>query len=351
MKRIVLALLAAMLLIATAACSRNGIRADPELEVTADLAVPEVTADQPVPEEAVVIAEEPEPERWEEAAPEPVCYDFAARYIRADGDAPDAQYPQVTLIGSRAELEDYYDRYGDFYAFAPGDTAGFADAIEAYDDAWFETHQLLIAVLDEPSGSIRHEVTTLTYDRMVIDRTVPELQTDDGAKWQILVETDCIFDPADMAAFRVEFTENEPGKNFYGYPYQVALVSSGGSAVQPYLHMAYSEEWTDGGFLCADGMEIDGRLAEWNAASLLPELVYADDFAVSCADRVTFRYLLVYDEAGQPQENLYEIAALSSLAPGSYCIGIVADQEGDYIAQAERCEHTGWVCLFKLRVP
>ena len=50
-------------------------------------------------------------------------------------------------------------------------------------------------------------------------------------------------------------------------------------------------------------------------------------------------------------DSRYGITALASLAPGSYCIGIVADQEGADIGQAERSELMGWVCLFKLETP
>ncbi|MBQ8642805.1 MAG: hypothetical protein IJ480_11385 [Clostridia bacterium] len=129
-----------------------------------------------------------------EAVPENV------QYIRTDGYHEDAQYPAVTLIRSAEELEAYYeavkDRYdlerkGTVYADT---TIGFLDACDRYDEAYFTTHDLLLVLLEEGSGSIRHEVGSLvrTEDAWLLDviRIEPEVCTDDMAQWHIMIEVE-----------------------------------------------------------------------------------------------------------------------------------------------------------------
>ena len=138
---------------------------------------------------------------------------FTAQYIRTNGYHDGVQYPIVTLIDSADALGAYYEEYRELYDFSHKETVyadttiGFVDAIEGYDDAWFKTHQLLIVLLEEGSGSVRHTVTNVTAGpapTVEVDRLVPEMGTCDMAEWHILIETDRVFDPAD--ALTVRFT-------------------------------------------------------------------------------------------------------------------------------------------------
>ena len=141
---------------------------------------------------------------------------FTAQYIRTNGYHDGARYPAVTLIGSAEELQAYYEANKGLYdlshkeAVYSDTTIGFADAIGKYDDAWFETHQLLLVLLEEGSGSVRHEVTKVTAGpepAVEIDRLVPWVGTDDMAEWHILIETERVFDPADNIAVRLTAKE------------------------------------------------------------------------------------------------------------------------------------------------
>lgn len=141
---------------------------------------------------------------------EPICYDFEAQYIRTNGWQDGEKYPKAIPISTRIDLEDYFNRNKDIY-----DLKKFESAIEKYDEDWFNAGQmLLIVVVEEGSGSIGHEATCLTRDYLTIDRTIPEVGTADMAEWHILVETDMgnISD-----GFRIVFTENQPGKHFFGF--------------------------------------------------------------------------------------------------------------------------------------
>ena len=124
----------------------------------------------------------------------------SAQYIRTPGDLGDRTSPQVTVIRSRFALEAYYEAHQEQYflegreSVASDTTVGFWDACRRYDDAFFQDHELILAVLEEPSGSIRHRVTALTRegaDRMLtVTRLIPECGTDDMAQWHLIVETE-----------------------------------------------------------------------------------------------------------------------------------------------------------------
>ena len=136
---------------------------------------------------------------WES---EPDGIRYRAQYIRTNGYQDGVSYPIVTLIDSADALQRYYEANRELYDFSHRETVyadtsvGFVDAIANYDNAWFETHQLLLVLLEEGSGSVRHTVTKVTARpeaSVMIDRLIPEVGTADMAEWHILIETDRAF--------------------------------------------------------------------------------------------------------------------------------------------------------------
>ena len=135
---------------------------------------------------------------------DPMAYAFEAQYIRTDGYSEDKNYPFHVVINSREELEAYYEANKEVFDLERKEkvysdtTIGFLDACDKYDDAYFERQNLVLIVLEEGSGSIRHEITDVrphsTEDgRLVgwditINRIVPEVGTDDMAQWHLLLE-------------------------------------------------------------------------------------------------------------------------------------------------------------------
>ena len=120
---------------------------------------------------------------------------FEAQYVRTDGYHENVGYPVVTVVSSRAALDAYFEENRGLYELSRGEHAGsesgFAGAIKKYDDDWFASHQLVIVLLEESSGSIRHEVESVTAGdspSIVIRRLVPEIGTCDMAEWHILIE-------------------------------------------------------------------------------------------------------------------------------------------------------------------
>ena len=135
---------------------------------------------------------------------DPMTYAFEAQYIRTNGDSENTSYPYHVVINSREELEAYYEANKKLFDLERKEevysdtTIGFLDACDKYDDAYFERQNLVLIVLEEGSGSIRHEITDVrphsTEDgRLVgwditINRIVPEVGTDDMAQWHLLLE-------------------------------------------------------------------------------------------------------------------------------------------------------------------
>lgn len=135
---------------------------------------------------------------------------FDAQYIRTNGYQEGMKYPVVKVIRSVEELNAYYNANKDHYNLERNDkvemyedeTIGFLNACEKYDEAYFKEQVLIMVLLEEPSGSIRHEVqgVSLTEEdvgedglkqtkmMIQIERLVPALGTDDMAMWHILIE-------------------------------------------------------------------------------------------------------------------------------------------------------------------
>ena len=118
------------------------------------------------------------------------AYAFTAQYFRTNGRSGDAHYPQCFCVDSASALGAYVKQAEKQYSLTG---SGFLEAVRQYDDAWFASHTLLIAALEENSGSVRHTVTRVEKTAphagtVEIKRSVPEVGTCDMAYWHILIE-------------------------------------------------------------------------------------------------------------------------------------------------------------------
>jgi len=130
----------------------------------------------------------------------PAGYAFDAQYIRTDGGFDEVDMPSYVLIEYREELDAYYEANKDIFDLERKDvvysdtTIGFLDACDKYDEAYFEKRNLLLIVLTEPSGSIRHRIADVrrksgSSDWIVsIETIAPEIGTDDMAAWHLFLE-------------------------------------------------------------------------------------------------------------------------------------------------------------------
>ena len=125
---------------------------------------------------------------------------FRAQYIRTNGGGEVIRFPCVSVIDSLQDLKDYYavnkeifdlERKEKQYADT---TIGFLDACDGYDAAFFEKHVLVLVLLEEGSGSIRHEVRSVEQSAdqklsVYIDSKLPGgVGTCDMAQWHVILE-------------------------------------------------------------------------------------------------------------------------------------------------------------------
>ncbi|MCL2487732.1 MAG: hypothetical protein FWE80_03525 [Oscillospiraceae bacterium] len=117
--------------------------------------------------------------------------DFDAQYIRTSGYYENIDHKKVTVIESKQQLDTYYKENNELLGLNYGwdGRSVFAQAIKQYDDAFFKDNLLVIATLIEGSGSHRHIVTGVDFDKAEIQirGITAGSGTDDMATWQILV--------------------------------------------------------------------------------------------------------------------------------------------------------------------
>ena len=132
---------------------------------------------------------------------DPQSWYYQTQYIRTNGGAENVEYPYYEIIRSKEALSRYYEENRENYDLERRETVyadtsiGFLDACDKYDDAYFADKDLIILVLEEGSGSIRHEIQGIRpwYEGSWLltgRRIVPEIGTDDMAQWHLLIEID-----------------------------------------------------------------------------------------------------------------------------------------------------------------
>ena len=129
--------------------------------------------------------------------PEADPVNFDAQYIRTNACHEGTEYPSAKIIRSVEELNAYYNANKGKFDLEHG----FLDACDKYDEVYFENQLLVMVLLEEGSGSNRHEVASVKASSdgtlyVDISSIVPEVGTCDMAQWHILVELDAGVDIA-----------------------------------------------------------------------------------------------------------------------------------------------------------
>ena len=125
--------------------------------------------------------------------------DFEVQYIRTGTQNYDGPFPAAAVIHSTDELTAYYEANKEqFYLERREDpgadyTIGFLDACDKYDEKFFDNNALVFVVLEEGSGSTRHNVSTVKVDAngimyINIISIDPDIGTCDMAYWHIMTE-------------------------------------------------------------------------------------------------------------------------------------------------------------------
>ena len=121
-----------------------------------------------------------------------------SQYIRTGVATDDRDYSVEVVIPSLSALYDFYQNNKTSVVLWTSEaryydtTVGFIDAVEKYDEAFFEHSALIIVLKGEPTGSNRHRVSKVSNVGGVlhvsIDRLMPEMGTSDWADWLIIAE-------------------------------------------------------------------------------------------------------------------------------------------------------------------
>jgi len=117
---------------------------------------------------------------------------FSAQYVRAGRIRETDAYKTAIVIRSTEQLQAYCPDI-DAYSYSHNGEMSFKEVMAKYDVAFFQENLLVIVLLEEGSGSIRHKVTSVeTGDEGIainIKRKLPSgAGTDDMAYWHVLVE-------------------------------------------------------------------------------------------------------------------------------------------------------------------
>ncbi len=119
---------------------------------------------------------------------------FDAVYSRTDGYFEEKTYPYVTVLNTRAQLEQYTAEHeGQFNFYDNASSDSFYNIVTAYDAAFFADYSIIMIMVKEESGSVRHTVedvvcqdgkTTVTLGRILPDGDT----TDDEAFWHVMIK-------------------------------------------------------------------------------------------------------------------------------------------------------------------
>ena len=127
--------------------------------------------------------------------------DFDAQYIRAGSKKELSAYPAVKIIRSANEMSRYLKNETHM-------SEELVSACQKYDADYFKEQILIIVLLEEGSGSVRHEVEKVGSDNthavIQIKSIAPEVGTCDMAWWHILIEPEAgvqIVDEEDVTVF------------------------------------------------------------------------------------------------------------------------------------------------------
>ncbi len=112
------------------------------------------------------------------------------QYIRTNLMVDVNSFPSYVEIKSKQDLINYYENNKEKYEF----DMSFKQATDLYQDDFFEKSNIILLLLREGSGSIRHKINDVTVKDSILNievkRIIPECGTDDMAEWHIFIPLD-----------------------------------------------------------------------------------------------------------------------------------------------------------------
>ena len=111
------------------------------------------------------------------------------------------KYPVLTIVSSKSELDKYCELLKETYSLS----SECINTMNVHSDIFFKNNYLVMVVIQEGSGSIRHKIERIDENGDIfMNRFSPSIQTDDMALWNVMVELDSKFK---ANSFRVIFND------------------------------------------------------------------------------------------------------------------------------------------------
>lgn len=140
---------------------------------------------------------------------------------------------------------------------------------------------------------------------------------------------------------------------FYAAPSQEApllTVESDGVTMIPYPFYAWRQVWTDHGVMCADGLWIDTELPGLAESGVIPAITLGNTLTLHHQESVRVGRYLLFSDAFEALDAPSDWEALTSLAPGTYYVGIDAVVLERFVPEAENYDCSGMVFVFALTI-
>jgi hypothetical protein len=125
-------------------------------------------------------------------------------------------------------------------------------------------------------------------------------------------------------------------------------VTSGDTTIEPYRNLIWFSDYTDSGFLAADGASFPYLMHD--IADDIPSITLGEDFSIHRAEGVTVNATSIYNENCEQLYFYTDTARFYTLPSGTYYIAIHTSIQGDYIAAADQYEGAVYECVFRLEV-
>lgn len=264
--------------------------------------------------------------------------------------------PLPVAVSSLEELYDFFQvnkkkinlwHHDDLYF----DTIGFINAVEKYDEKFFEHNALVFVFKLQGSGSVRHHVSSVKVEEGVlyvdVDVLQPEMGTCDMANWIIITEMPKNFAEAESIEVNDKYINKTPDYH-YKQKSEVLEFVSDGIAVQPYEETLWFEGYDEDGNKYSENYSLTPREELINNT---PELVLGKELKLNLTQRCSWpRDYVVYNEQMEQIAATTELSAgtIARFGPGSYYLSVEIEAHDGEI---DKRQYFRKVCYIKLIVP
>ncbi len=116
--------------------------------------------------------------------------------------------------------------------------------------------------------------------------------------------------------------------------------------IKPYKHFLNSQQWTEDGWLCGDGMNLANKLPD--IMDELAAIIYGDDMEIVIGENTELLNISIMDENLESLEKGTELSVLEKIPTGSYILSFTVKEQGKYIETENDYESSSYSYIYKL---